>query len=76
MEEFHHLGTHAHLELLLDESIGHRIVVAFDFHVIINVDAGAFPLSICIGLDRQGLQGGAVECLKGARSHISGQHVK
>lgn len=64
MEEFHYLSTHAHLELLLDEGIGHRIVVALDFHMIINVDAGQFPLGIGIGLDRQGLQGGAVECLK------------
>src|SRR5712691_6913145 len=39
VEEFHHTGTDTHLELLLDERIGHRIVVAFDFHVIINVDA-------------------------------------
>jgi hypothetical protein len=36
VEEFDHLSTHAHLELLLNEGIGHRIVVAFDFHVIIN----------------------------------------
>jgi hypothetical protein len=64
VEEFDHLGTHAHLELLLDEGIGHRRVVTFDCHRIINVDAGQFPLGIFIGLDRQGLQGGAIECLK------------
>ena len=64
VEEFHHPGTHAHLELLLDEGIGHRRVVAFDFHVIINVDASPFPLGIFIGLGRQRLQGRAVERLK------------
>jgi len=64
VEEFDHLGTHAHLELLLDEGIGHRIVMTFDFHMIINVDAGQCPLGIFIGLARQGLQGGAIECLK------------
>jgi hypothetical protein len=64
MEEFDHLCTHAHLKLLLDEGIGHRIIVAVDFHMIINVDAGQFPLGIFIGLGREGLQGGAVECLK------------
>jgi hypothetical protein len=37
VEEFHHPGTHAHLELLFDEGIGHRIVVAFNFYVIINI---------------------------------------
>jgi hypothetical protein len=55
VEEFHHPGTDTHLELLLDERIGHRIVVAFNFDVIINVDAGAFPLRIVIGLGREGL---------------------
>jgi hypothetical protein len=55
VEEFHHPGTDTHLELLLDERIGHRIVVAFNFHVIINVDAGAFPLRIFLGLGREGL---------------------
>lgn len=52
MEEFDHLGTHAYLELLLDEGIGHGIIVAVDFHMIINVDAGAFPLGVFIGLRR------------------------
>lgn len=55
VEEFHHPGTHTHLELVLDERIGHRIVVAFDFDMIIDVDAGAFPLGVFIGLGRQGL---------------------
>src|SRR5215813_15238928 len=68
VEEFYHPGTDTHLELLLDERIGHRIVVAFNFHVIINVDAGAFPLRIFIELGWEGLQGGAVEGLKEALS--------
>jgi len=80
VEEFHHPGTHAHLELLFDEGIGHRIVVAFNFYVIINVDAGAFPLGIFIGLDRQGLQGRAVECLKetvsGAGQFLEGAGIQ
>ena len=66
VEEFHHPDTHPHLELLLDERLGHRIVVAVDFNMIINVDAGAFPLGVLIGLSRQRLQGGAVERLKKA----------
>ena len=80
VKEFDHLGTHAHLELLLDEGIGHRIVVTFDFHMIINVDAGQFPLGIFIGLDRQGLQGGAIECLKetlsGAGQFLEGTGIQ
>jgi len=55
VEDFYHPGAHAHLELLLDEGIGHGIGVAVDFHVIIDVDARAFPLRLCIGLGRQGL---------------------
>ena len=61
VEEFHHLGTQAHVELLLDQRIGHRVVVAFDFHVVINIDPGEFPLGIFIGLDGQGPEGRAVE---------------
>ena len=50
MEEFHHLGTQAHVELLVDQRVGHGVVVAFDLHVVINVDPGEFPLGILIGL--------------------------
>ena len=50
VEEFHHLGTQTHVELLLDQRIGHGVVVAFDFHVVINIDPGVFPLGIFIGL--------------------------
>ena len=78
VEEFYHPGTDTHLELLLDERLGHRIGVACNFHVIVNVDAGAFPLSIFIGLGREGLQGGAVEglsaCLKRSRSRCETPH--
>jgi len=55
VEEFHYPGTDTHLERVLDERIGHRIVVAVDFHVIINVNSGSFPLGVFIGLGRQGL---------------------
>jgi hypothetical protein len=68
VKECHHPGTDTHLELLLDERLGHRIVVAVDFHVLINVDAGAFPRSRFIGLGREGLQGGVVEGLKKTES--------
>jgi hypothetical protein len=80
MEELDHLGAHAHLKLLLDKGIGHRIVVAVDFDMIINVDAGQFPLGIFIGLGREGLQGGAVEHLKktlsGAGEFLEGAAIE
>ena len=50
VEEFHHLGTEAHVELLLDQRIGHGVVVAVDFHVVIDIDPGELPLGIFIGL--------------------------
>jgi hypothetical protein len=50
VEDFHDLGTEAHLELLLDQAIGHRVVVPIHFHVVVNVDAHQFPLGILIGL--------------------------
>ena len=49
VEDFHHLGTEADLKLLLDQRVGHRVVMAFDFEVIVDVDAGEFPLGIFIG---------------------------
>jgi hypothetical protein len=51
VEEFHDLRTQTHVELLLDQRIGHGVVVAFDVHVVVNMDPSVFPLGIFIGLD-------------------------
>jgi len=64
VKKFHDLCTQTYVELLLDQRIGHGVVVAFDFHVVINVDPGVFPFSIFIGLRWQGPEGGTVERLK------------
>jgi hypothetical protein len=48
VEDFHHLGTQANRKLLLDQRVGHRVVMAIDFEVIIDVAACEFPLRICI----------------------------
>ena len=58
VEEFHHLRTQPHVELLLDQRIGHGVVVAVDFHMVINIDPGKFPLGIFIGLDGRGRRAG------------------
>ena len=42
VEEFHDLRTQTHVELVLDQRIGHGVVVAFDLHVVINIDTGSF----------------------------------
>ena len=80
VEEFHDLRTQTHVELLLDQRIGHGVVVAFDFHVVINIDPGVFPLGIFIGLRWQGPEGGTVERLKqtlaGAREFFEGTGIQ
>src|SRR5215472_11312209 len=37
VEEFHHLGTQADVELLLDQHIGHRVVMPFDVDMVVDV---------------------------------------
>ena len=59
VEEFHHLGAQAHVELLLAQGRGHRGGVAFDFHVISKSDSGELPLGIGRGLGGQGPEGRA-----------------
>ena len=63
-EECHHLGTDAHVKLLFDQRVRHRVVVAFDFHVVINMDPRLFPLGIYIGLRGQRPEYRAVERLQ------------
>ena len=64
VEELHHLGAQTHVKLLLDQRIGHRVVVAFDVHVVVNIDPGVLPLGIFIGLDGERSEGGTVKRLK------------
>jgi hypothetical protein len=65
-EDFDDLRTETHLELLLDQGVGHGIVGAFDFHVVVNVDADQFLLGILIGLWGQWLAGRTVKGLEHA----------
>jgi len=64
VEDFHYLGTEAHLELLLDKAIGDGVVVPVHFHVVVNVDADQFPLGIRIGLGGQWAEGRPVQGLE------------
>ena len=80
MAEFHHLGTQAHVELLAHQRVGHGVGVAFDLHVVINVDPGKFPLGIRIGLHRLGPERWAVEggtqLLAGASQRLKGAGIQ
>jgi hypothetical protein len=66
VEDLDHLGTQAHVELLLDQAIGHGIIVPVHLHVVVDVHADEFPLGICIGLRRQGAKGRPVMRLEHA----------
>ena len=68
VKDFDDLGTEADLKLLLAQGVGHRVIVPFDFEVIVNIDACEFPLRVGIWPRRQWFQGGAVERLKQALS--------
>jgi hypothetical protein len=60
-EDCYHRGTQADVQLLSHQGVGHGVVVAFDFHGVIDIDPGQLPLGILIGLGRQGPQCGAIE---------------
>ena len=63
-EECHHGGTQADVQLRSHQRVGHGVVVAFDLHVGIDIDAGEFPFGIRIVVRRQGPERRAVECGK------------
>jgi hypothetical protein len=50
VEDFDHLGTEAHVELLFHQAIGHGIIVPVHLHVVVDVHTDEFPLGIFIGL--------------------------
>ena len=60
-EDFNDLRTETDLELLLDQGVGHGVVVAFNFYVVVNVDAHQFPRGILIGLGGQWAESGTVK---------------
>jgi len=66
VEDFDDLRTETDLELLLDQSVGHGVIVAVDFHVVVDVDAHQFPLGILLGLGGQWSESGTVKGLEHA----------
>src|SRR5260370_906380 len=49
------------LDLLAQQAVRHRVVMAVDVDMIVERDAALAPLGIDVGLDRQGRQSGPVE---------------
>ena len=48
VETFHGISGVAHIQFLLDQLIGYRVVMPFKLHVVVDVDTD-FPLCIGIG---------------------------
>ena len=80
MEALDDLGTEAHVALLRDQALGHGIVVPFDCHVVVDVDADQFPHGILLGLGGERSEGGTLqgldEALAGARQLLAGPLVQ
>ena len=57
----HHGGTEADVALLAHQRVGHGGVVAFDLHVVIDIDPGELPLRIRRGLRRERPERRAIE---------------
>ncbi len=54
MEALDGRGSEPHVELTLDEVVGHGVVMAFHLDVIVDVDAGLLPFGELVRRDRQG----------------------
>jgi hypothetical protein len=48
VKDFDALGTQADLKRLFNYGVGPRVIGPFNFEVIVDVDAGTFPLRIGI----------------------------
>jgi hypothetical protein len=65
----------AHIELFTDQPKGHAVVMALDFHMVVDVDGGLFPFSELVGLIRQRFEGRLVDFVEG-RVPAAGQLLK
>lgn len=65
-EDLHGVGRDPELHRLFDQLIGHAVVVARQFDVVVDVDPGLLPFGVFVGCLRQRPEGGSVEVLKEA----------
>jgi hypothetical protein len=61
---FHHRGPQADVQLRAHQRVGHGVGVAFNLHVVIDMDPGELPLRIRLGLRWQGPERWAIEWSK------------
>ena len=74
-EGFHGVLGEPDIELLFDQCIGHRVVMAIDLDVIVDVDPGLFPVGIDLGLNRERLQRRFIQALE-AGTPAAGQFLE
>ena len=60
MQHFDYLRGEPHIELVFHQGIRDGVIMPLDIDMVIDIDAGAFPLGVFIRLGRQGTQCRAV----------------
>lgn len=65
METFHRLLGESGLEGLLDQGVGHRVVMPVDRDVVIDIHPHLFPGGVDVRRCRQRAHGGAVDGREG-----------
>ena len=48
VEDCNRLGADARLEWCFDQRVGHRVVMATDLNMVVDVDPHQLPLGLCI----------------------------
>ncbi len=61
VQDFDDVRRQTYLDLAFDELVGHRVVVAFNRDVVVDVHARLFPQRELVGLRRQRAQRRTVE---------------
>jgi hypothetical protein len=80
VKEFDDLRTQAHIELLRDQGVRDGVVMACGLHVVVDMDAGRFPLRVFIGVHRERPERRALKgrkhALPGAGQFLEGPPVE
>ena len=61
MKDFHGGRGEPGFQLLARQLVGNTVIMAVHLHVVIDRGADGLPIRHSVGLDRQGLQGRAIE---------------
>ena len=70
MEELDGRGADPRVHDFVDEGVGDGVVVAMDLDVVVDVDAGHFPLAVDEGLGQDALRGFYLEAQPGENGPV------